>query len=123
MISLLYFLEQEWKTELTSFLEDWEFPCVGAWGGFHVYISSNLKNFFSFKKHYSVTNMCLTGCNKRFLWAGVGTPGSMHDSTILQSSDIFNVIEAGNYLPNKVLTLPGYGEISFAALEDAAFPP
>jgi len=59
--------EEERKAELTSFLEDWEFSCVGAWDGFHVYISSNLKNFFSFKKRYSVTNMGLIGCNKRFL--------------------------------------------------------
>ena len=115
--------EEEWKAELTSFLEDWEFPCVGAWDGFHVFISSNLKNFFSFQKRYSVTNMGLTGCNKRFLWAGVGAPGSMRDSIILQSSDIFNAIEAGNYPPNKVLTLPGYGEIPFATVGDAAFPP
>ena len=42
--------EEEWKEELRCFLENWEFPCVAAWDGFHVYISSNLKNFFSFKK-------------------------------------------------------------------------
>ena len=67
--------EEEWKAELTSFLEDWEFLCVGAWDGFHVFISSNLKNFFSFKKRYLVTNMGLIGFNKRFLWADVGTLG------------------------------------------------
>ena len=80
--------EEEWKKELTSFIEDWEFPCVGAWDGFHVFINCQLKNFFSFKTRYSVTNMGLIGANKRFLWAGVGAPGSMHDSTLLQSSDI-----------------------------------
>ena len=31
----------EWKHELESFLENWEFPCVGAWDGFHVYVSTN----------------------------------------------------------------------------------
>ena len=34
----------EWKHELESFLENWEFPCVGAWDGFHVYVSTKLKN-------------------------------------------------------------------------------
>ena len=35
-----------------------------------MYLSSNLKkNFFSFKKRYSVTNMGLMGHKKRFLWA------------------------------------------------------
>lgn len=33
----------EWKQGLESFLENWQFPCVGAWDGFHVYVSTNLK--------------------------------------------------------------------------------
>ena len=44
--------------------------------------------------------------NKRFLWAGVGAPGSVHDPTLLQSSPIFHEIESGHVLPNNVLTLP-----------------
>ena len=115
--------EEEWKNEINAFLENWEFPCVGAWDGFHVYISCNLKNFFSFKKRYSVTNMGFIGANKRFLWAGVGAPGSVHDSTLLQSSDIFRSIESGHCLPNQVLRLPGYGEIPFTTVGDSAFPP
>ena len=96
---------------------------MGAWDGFHVYISCNLKNFFSFEKRYSVTNMGFIGANKRFLWAGVGAPGSVHDSTLLQSSDIFRSIESGHCLPNQVLRLPGYGEIPFTTVGDSAFPP
>ena len=115
--------EEEWKNELNAFLENWEFPCVGAWDGFHVYISCNLKTFFSFKKRYYVTNMGFIGANKRFLWAGVGAPGSGHNSTLLQSSDIFRSIEAGHCLPNQVLRLPGYGEIPFTTLGDYVFPP
>ena len=51
--------DEEWKKELTSFIDDWEFLCVGAWDGFHVYINCHLSNFFSFEKRYSVTNMGL----------------------------------------------------------------
>ena len=83
------------------------FPCViGACDGFHVYISSNLKKFFNFKKRYSVTNKGLIAANKRFLWAGVGAPGSVNDSTLLHSSPIFHEIESGHVLPHNVLTLP-----------------
>ena len=96
---------------------------MDAWDGFHVYISCNLKNFSSFKKRYSVTNMGFTGANKRFLWAGVGAPGSVHDSTLLQSSDIFRSIESGHCLPNQLLRLPGYGEIPLTTVGDSAFPP
>jgi len=38
---------QEWRQELENFLANWEFPCVGAWDGFHVYVSTKLKNFYS----------------------------------------------------------------------------
>ena len=115
--------EEEWKDELNAFLENWEFPCVGAWDGFHVYISCNLKNFFSRKKRFSLTNMGFIGANKRFLWAGEEAPGSVHDSTLLQSLDIFRLIESGHCLPNQVLRLPGHGEIPFTAVGDSAFSP
>ena len=32
--------DEEWEVELKGFLENYEFPCVGAWDGFHVYVSS-----------------------------------------------------------------------------------
>ena len=53
--------------------------------------------------------MGLVVANKRFLCAGVGAPGSVHGSTLFQSSSIFNEIESGNVLSNKVLSLTGYG--------------
>ena len=51
----------EWKKELESFLEDWESSCVGAWDGFHVYTSTKLKNYFSFKKRYSISSLGFIG--------------------------------------------------------------
>lgn len=93
----------EWVQELESFLEDWEFPCVGAWDGFHVYVCSKLKNYFSFKKRYSVSSMGFIGSNKRFLWAAVGAPGSTHDSRLLRSCPIYNMILQGNIFPNTSL--------------------
>ena len=33
------------------------------------------KNYFSFKKRYSVTSMGFIASNKRFIWAAVGAPG------------------------------------------------
>ena len=35
--------DAEWEAEVRGFLENYEFPCVGAWDVFHVYISSKLK--------------------------------------------------------------------------------
>ena len=42
--------DEEWQSEIRGFLENYEFPCVGALDDFHVYINSQLKNYFSFKK-------------------------------------------------------------------------
>ena len=72
---------EEWSHELQSFLENWGFPCVGAWDGFQVHVSTQLKNFYSYKKRYAVTNMAVIGYNKRFMWSAVGAPGSTHDSS------------------------------------------
>lgn len=47
--------------ELECFLASWDFPCVGAWDGFHIYISTKRKNFYSYKKMYTVTNMGFIG--------------------------------------------------------------
>ena len=42
--------DKEWEAELNGFLDNYEFPCVGAWDGFHGHVSSKLKSSFSFKK-------------------------------------------------------------------------
>ena len=62
--------------------------------------------------------MGLIAANKRFLWARVGAPGSVHDSTLLQSAPIFHQIESGHVLPHNVLTLPGHGEIPLVMVGD-----
>ena len=53
----------------------------------------------------------------------MGAPGSVHDSTLLQSSDIFHAMESGHCLPNQVLKLSGHGEIPVATVGDSAFLP
>ena len=93
----------EWKQELQNFLENWEFPCVGAWDGFHVYVCTKLKNYFSFKKRYSVSCMGFIASNKKFFWVAVGAPGSTHDSRLLRSCTLFHEIEQGCVFPNSVL--------------------
>ena len=37
--------EQQWMEELTGFIENYGFPCVGAWDGFHVSIQNSKKQF------------------------------------------------------------------------------
>ena len=74
----------ELEAEVRGFLENYEFPCVDAWNSFHIYISSKLKCFFSFKKRYTLINLGLGGYRKRFLYAVVGAPGSTHYVRLLK---------------------------------------
>ena len=47
--------DEEWQNEIRGFLNNYEFPCVGAWKPstvetIHAYINSQLQNYFSCKK-------------------------------------------------------------------------
>ena len=114
--------EEDWEYEVKGFLENYGFPCIGAWDGFHVYVNSHLKNYFSFKKRYSMTNLGLVSFNKRFLYAAVGAPGSTHDARLLKESSIYESILAGDVIPDKVIRLGDFGEIPLVTIGDTAFP-
>ena len=89
-------MKSEWESEVKGFIENYEFPCVGAWDGFYVYVSNKLKSFYSFKKRYSISNLGLIECNKKFLYCGVGVPGSIYDSRMLCSTSLYKEIISGN---------------------------
>ena len=74
--------EEEWVNECKFFMENFEFPCVGAWDGFHIHESTHSKNHFSFKNKYTITSMGLIGHNKRFLHLATGASGSIHDARL-----------------------------------------
>ena len=114
--------DKEWEEELRGFIENYEFPCVGAWDGFHVYTTTKLKPYFSFKKRYSVSNMGLVSHNKRFLYAAVGAPGSTHDSRLLKNTRLYQQLTNGEILPDKYLNLGNAGEIPLVTIGDSAFP-
>ena len=76
-------------TKLKGFIENYEFPCIGAWDGFHVYISSKLKNFYNFQHRYSISNMALVGYYKRIFDLTVGAPDSTHDARFLRNNGLY----------------------------------
>ena len=40
--------DSEWEAEIRGLLENYEFPSIGAWDGFHVQVSSKLESYYSF---------------------------------------------------------------------------
>ena len=114
--------EDEWQEEMKGFLENYGFPCSAAWDGFHIYVSTRIKQYYSFKKRYTVTNMGLVSYNKRFLYAAVGAPGSTHDARILKNCSLYKKIIDGDIIPDKVVELDNYGAVPFVTIGDSAFP-
>ena len=42
--------DEQWEVEVRGFMENYGFPAVGAWYGFHIHLNSQLTAKFSFKK-------------------------------------------------------------------------
>lgn len=80
--------------------------------------STKLKNFYSFKKRYSVSSMGFIGSNKRFLWAAVGVPGWTHDSRLLKSCSLYNEIQNKQVFSNATVDLQEHGKIPFTTVGD-----
>ena len=112
----------EWQEQLKGFIENYEFPCVGAWDGFHVYVSSKIKSYFSFNKRYTMSSLGLIGYNKSFHYAAVGAPGSTHDARMLKSTRLYQSILDGKVLPEKTMYLEDSGNIPLVTVGDSAFP-
>ena len=82
--------------------------CI-TWDGFPVFVNSNLKNYFSFKKRYLMTSLDLVGYNKRFLYTLAGASGSACDARLLNESSIYTAILDGDIMPEKVIRLGDFG--------------
>ena len=128
MVSCLYneFLylprsDDEWRTDCKLFIENYKFPCVGAWDGFYVHGATTLRYYYSFKNKYTISSMGLIGHNKRFLHLTTGAPGITHDARLLRHATLFRHIENDVAIPNKTIDLGEAGEIPFVTL-DSAFP-
>lgn len=95
---------EEWKINLKEFKENYEFPCVVTWEGFHVIVSIKFKIYYSFKKKYTVNNLELVSHTKRFLYAAARAPSSTDDAQLLKWVSIYNeIIGALYYLTGKLL--------------------
>ena len=114
--------DAEWEKEVKGFMENYEFPFEGAWDGFHVYISSKLKSYFSFKKRYAMTNLDLISYNKRFLYAAMGAPGSTHDARLLRHTSLYTEIISGGAIPDRQFVLGDFGTMPLVTIGDNAFP-
>ena len=114
---------EEWKEELKGFIENYSSSCISAWDGSHKHVATCLKNHYSFTHKYTISNMGLVGCNKRFLHVTCNVPGSIHDTRLLCLTNVFSEMQSGRAIPQQYLHLgEGLGEILLVTIGETAFP-
>ena len=118
----------DFKESMAKFGEEWQFPyAFAAVDGSHLPIkclkggAQAMKQYFNFKGFYSIVLTALVEAEYRFIWASVGVPGNTHDSTLMQSTELWDRIVAGNIIPNIVQQIENV-DIPPLILGDGAFP-
>ena len=111
-----------------TFGEEWQFPyAFAAVDGSHLPIkcpnggAQAMKQYFNFKGFYSIVLMVLVDAEHRLIWASLGAPGNTHDSTLLQSTDLWKRIVGEEMIPSEVQQVEDV-EIPPLILGDGTFP-
>ena len=81
-----------------------------------------MKNYFSFKKRYSISNTGFVGFNKCFVYAAVAAPGSTLDAKLLGHTSSFKDILNGDAIPDKHIDLGDFETFPLFTVGDNAFP-
>ena len=91
--------EDDIRHYMRKFDKEWQFPfAFSAVDGSHLPIkcpigrAQAMKQYINFKNFYLIVLMALANADYRFIWTSVGDPGNTHDSTLLQSTDLWNRI-------------------------------
>ena len=118
----------DFKESMAKFGEEWQLPyAFAAVDGSHLPIkcpkrgAQAMKQYFNFKGFYFIVLMALVDAEYRFIWSSVGDPGNTHDSTLMQSTEPWDRIVAGNVIPNIVQQIENV-DIPPLILGDGAFP-
>ena len=80
---------------------------VGVVDGSHIPIlppGESKEDYFNRKHAYCVNRLAVVDINMLFLYASVRYPGSIHDSRVLQLSDIYRKIEHENLAPHREIS-------------------
>ena len=64
-----------------------------------------MKQDHNFKNLYFIILLALVDPKYRLIWDSVGAPGNTHESTLFQSTILWEKITAGSILPQSVLEI------------------
>ena len=118
----------EFKSAMVKMGSEWQFSSgFCALDGSHIPIKCPLggperrKEYYNYKKFYSVVLMSMVNAEHQFIWSCCGSPGNDHDSTVFQSTAMFDGIVQGNKIPN-IASMVGDKHVPPLILGDGAFP-
>ena len=113
------------EAEMLEAKRHMDFPfAFAAIDGCHIRLrcpigETSRKDYYNFKNFYSIVLMAMVNGKGQFLWASAGMPGNCHDSTLLQSTNMWPKMPALCNLSTE--NLMGV-EIPSLILGDNAFP-
>ena len=97
--------EKDFNDSLNHMECEWQFKyAFCAIDGSHLPIkcppggAEAMKQYHNFKNFYSVILLALVDSQYRFIWASIGAPGNTHDSTLFQSTNLWQRITDGEVL-------------------------
>lgn len=106
-------------------MQTFDFPyAFAALDGCHIPIKcphdvAGRRDYYNYKNFYSIVLMALVDAKGRFIWAQAGMPGNVHDSTILQSTNIWHQLPD---ICHAAETRVGNVAVPGLILADSAFP-
>ena len=80
-----------------------------------------MKQYYNFEGFSSTVLMALVNAEYRFIWASVGARGNKHDSTLLQSTDLWKRIVGGEMISDVAQQVEGV-EIPPLIVSDEPLP-
>ena len=120
--------EQEFQYKILDVEEVWQFPCSwAASDGCHIPLKCPAggleanKEYHNFKDFYSIILMAMVDGKGKFIWASCEFPGNSHDSIILQSTNLWSKITAGQTIPDIGKNIEGV-RVPPLILGDSTFP-
>lgn len=120
--------KQQFEEKMLDMEELWKFPCSwAALDGCHKPLKcpdgglAACKEYHNFKNFYSVVLMGLVDAKYRFIWGSCGFPGNLHDSIILQSTQLWTDLTERETIPPIAKDLNGT-TVPSLILGDSAFP-
>ena len=116
----------QFKEEMLDFEQLWQFQyCWGAIDGCHIPIkfpkggAESGKEYYNLKIFYPVLLMAIV--NAKYRWGSSGFAGTSHDSSIFQSTHLWDEIQQGNVIPNISAEVDGV-RVSPFVVGESAFP-